>query len=149
MNKLPKGQTKINSNPNDLFEPRLNKMNKTNNENISLDNKDIFPEVPLSTNKELIDPDEIKTSELSGIIENHIQNSIRLFNLYNKVNNKNKSNNEFQLNISKSNDGNDKLNENYTMLKIINDKIDNYIFYHSIFAGISIITLGVVYVIKN
>lgn len=142
MNKLPKGQSKINSNTDDLFEPRLNKMNKTN-ENISPDdNKDIFPEVPVSINKELIDPDEIKTSELSGIIENHIQNSIRLFNLYSKLNNKNK------LEIDKLNK-NYKLNENYTMLKIINDKIDNYIFYHSIFAGISIITLGVVYIIKN
>ena len=140
MNKLPKGQTKINSIPNDLFEPKINKMNN---------NKDIFPEVPVSINKELIDPDETKTSELSGIIENHIQNSIRLFNLYNKLNNNNKSDNEYQLNILKSNNKNDKLNENYIILKVINDKIDNYIFYHTIFTGISIITLGVVYIMKN
>ena len=89
---------------------------------------------------DLIEPDDINVNKIKGDedkFKDYIKNSILLFNLQTKFNNKIK-------------EGIDSIPENkltvdiYLLLIKLNNKIDNYIFYSNLFTGIGIIAIGII-----
>jgi hypothetical protein len=117
--------------------------------------------------KELIEPNDdsiAKTKELTEIINNHINNSVLLFNLQTKFNDNiykkieasiKEANNKLESNISVNSDSKlllniiDKLIDNYSILPEINNKIDDYFLYNSIFIGLSMMTVAVICIIRK
>lgn len=103
---------------------------------------------------EIIDPDDENINEkkeLNKILDNHIKNTVLLFNLQSKFNNEINQ----KLETSKINSDNkliikllDKTLNNHILLSNINNKIDNNISYNSLFFGIGLITLGIIYLHK-
>jgi len=113
----------------------------------------------LDINESLLDPDinPDKTNELNEVLNNHINDTILLFNLQNKFNNYISTKVEHKLNTNIS----DSLSESSLELStesniilkkleqinnnqiILNNKIEKYQFYNSIWIGIGII--GIMY----
>jgi hypothetical protein len=75
------------------------------------------------------------TDDLKEIINNHIKNSVLLFNLQNKL-------------IKKLEDQPNNMIELIDKLVESNSKIDDYIFYNFMFLGIGVITFGVITILN-
>jgi hypothetical protein len=113
----------------------------------------------LDINESLLDPDinPDKTNELNEVLNNHINDTILLFNLQNKFNNYISTKVEHKLNTnisdSLSESSLELSSESNIILKkleqinnnqiILNNKIEKYQFYNSIWIGIGII--GIMY----
>jgi hypothetical protein len=93
--------------------------------------------------RELIEPKDdtnINTKytpneDLKEIINNHIKNSILLINLQNKL-------------IKKLEDHPNNIIELIDKVIDTNSRIDDYIFYNFMFLGISVVTFGVITILK-
>lgn len=75
------------------------------------------------------------TDDLKEIINNHIKNSILLFNLQNKL-------------IKKLEDRPNNAIELIDKLVESNNKIDDYMFYNFMFLGISVVTFGIITILN-
>jgi hypothetical protein len=107
----------------------------------------------MSDNK-LLEPDDTnmnKTKDLTEIINN----SILLFKLQTKFNDDISKKIDSKLEINSNLEDNillkiiDKLLDKHVILPEINNKIDDYFLYNSIFSGISIILIGVICIYKK
>ena len=74
--------------------------------------------------------------DLKEIINNHIKNSVLLFNLQNKL-------------IKKLEDQPNNIIELIDKLVDANNRINDYMFYNFIFLGISVLTFGIITLRKN
>jgi hypothetical protein len=74
--------------------------------------------------------------DLKEIINNHIKNSVLLFNLQRKF-------------IKKLEDQPNNMIELIDKLVEANNRIDNFIFYNFMFLGISVVTFGIITLGKN
>ena len=74
--------------------------------------------------------------DLKEIINNHIKNSVLLFNLQNKL-------------IKKLEDQPNNIIELIDKLVDANNRIDDYMFYNFMFLGISVLTFGAITLLKN
>ena len=106
----------------------------------------------------LVEPDDIninKTKDLSEIINNHINNSVLLFKLQTKFNEDIYKKIDSKLEINSNIENNilltiiDKLLDKHISLPEINNKIDDYFFYNSIFSGISLILIGIICITRK
>ena len=75
------------------------------------------------------------TDDLKEIINNHIKNSVLLFNLQNKL-------------IKKLEDQPNNVIELIDKLVESNNKIDDYMFYNFMFLGISVVTFGIITILN-
>ncbi len=113
----------------------------------------------LDINESLLDPDINldKTNELNEVLNNHINDTILLFNLQNKFNNYISSKVEHKLNTNISDSLSESSSESNIILKmleqinnnqiLLNNKIEKYQFYNSIWVGIGII--GIIYMSRK
>jgi hypothetical protein len=112
------------------------------------------------SNSELLEPEQDetninKTKDLSNIINNHINNSVLLFNLQKKFNDEiykkletkdmsnEKSDNRLILKLL------DKTLNNHILLLTLNDKINDYLLFSTVFMGIGFISIGYVFLCKK
>ena len=100
---------------------------------------------------DIIEPDDENINEnleIKKILDNHIKNTVLLFNFQSKFNNEinkklgtvNSNNNEYKL-ISKLLD---KTLNNHILLLNINNKLNTHVFYNYVFMGISVAALGLI-----
>lgn len=105
-----------------------------------------------SETSNIIEPDDENINdklEMKKILDNHIKNTVLLFNFQSKFNNEidkklgivNSNNTEYKL-ISKLLD---KTLNNHILLLNINNKLNTHVFYNYVLIGISVATLGLIF----
>jgi hypothetical protein len=111
-------------------------------------------------NSELLEPEQDetninKTKDLTDIINNHINNSVLLFNLQTKFNNEIYKKLETKEILEEKSDNNlilkllDKTLNNHILLLSLNDKINDYLLFSTVFMGIGFISIGYVFLCKK
>ena len=102
---------------------------------------------------EIIEPDDDNINEkveIKKILDNHIKNTVLLFNFQSKFNN------EINKKLGTVNNSNvnteykllDKTLNNHILLLNINNKLNTHVFFNYIFMGISVIALGIIIIKK-
>ena len=111
-------------------------------------------------NTELLEPEQDetninKTKDLTNIINNHINNSVLLFNLQKKFNDEIYKKLEIKNKLHIKSDSKlilkllDKTFDNHILLLNLNDKINDYLLFSTVFMGIGFISIGYMYFCKK